>query len=173
MDGPIIALIYKNNKNNEKVLDEEEFESTEENNVYIFLWNPLLQNDSKFFLAIPAHHTYGFGMDENIFQNREEIEDTNNININRFITVIYRPLNDSNIKILNFNENPSSRSSSDLISKIPEFYAKMTTSLVKSYVEEIIWIGTDQKQVICFKNDSANDMKPVWSSFISGIPLSM
>ncbi|RHZ75397.1 hypothetical protein Glove_214g11 [Diversispora epigaea] len=160
MDGPIIALIYKDN---EKVSDEEE------NNIYIFLWSSSLQSENRIFLKLPAHYIYGFWMDENIFQNREDIY--------RIVKVIYRPLYDPSIKIATFNENPSSsrplKSSSNIISKIPEFYAKMTTCLIKSFVEEFIWIGTDQKQVICFKIDDTNEMKSIWSTIINGNPLSM
>ncbi|CAG8591873.1 5827_t:CDS:2, partial [Diversispora eburnea] len=151
MDGPIIVLIYKDN---EKVSDEEE-----KNTYYIFLWSSSLQSENKIFLKLPAYYIYGFWidwMDENRFQNREDIYE--------IVKVIYRPLYDSNIKIENFNENSSSprpsRSSTNIISKIPGFYAKMTTCLMKSFMEEFIWIGTDQKQVICFKNDDTNDMKP-------------
>ncbi|CAG8538417.1 16050_t:CDS:10, partial [Acaulospora morrowiae] len=160
MDGPVIVLVYKDYVR----FSEEEFEPFEENNVHIFLQRPSSQTEAKYSLNLPAHCIYGFWqgqLDEDLFQNVE--------NLYGIVKVIYRPLYEANIRIASFHENfsPLERS---FVSKIPGFYARMTTCIMKSRGQDLVWIGTEQNQVLCFKDD---DAKPKWGTFISGTSLLM
>ncbi|CAG8445083.1 779_t:CDS:2 [Acaulospora colombiana] len=144
MDGPVIALVYKDHAN----FTEEEFGAFEENNAHIFLLKPSFTGEDKCSLTLAAHCIYGFWQDQSDDESFQNTEDPYGI-----VGVVYRPLYESNIRMACFHENLSP-SKQSFASKIPGFYARVTTCVMRSRGQDTL-IGTDQNQVLCFRGDDA------------------
>ncbi|CAG8543768.1 4239_t:CDS:10 [Funneliformis caledonium] len=165
MDGPMIAFIYQN-------ASEDDFTFFEENNTHIILWRPLLQRNILCSLSLLAHSIQGFWLPH---QQNGIVDDVDEPY--RFINVVFRPLYESRITMRNlFEKYPSPIPF--FISMIPDYCAKNITCLLRTNHlwnnEEIIWIGTSQGNIICIKNvDNIGDIKPIWCTDITSIPLKM
>jgi hypothetical protein len=166
MDGPMIAFVYQNASK----ASEDNFVPFDENNTYIVLWRPLLQKNALYTLALLAHNIQGFWLPHRDIAN--DVDEPY-----KFINVIYRPLYESCIKMRNFFDHFSSPIPF-FISTIPGHYTRNVTCLLRANHlwnnEEIVWIGTSQGNILCIKNvDEIGDIKPIWCTDITCIPLKM
>ncbi|CAI2163239.1 7157_t:CDS:10 [Funneliformis geosporum] len=165
MDGPMIAFIYQN-------VSEDDFSFFEENNTHIVLWRPLLSRNMLCTLSLLAHSIQGFWLPHQQYGIVDDVDEPY-----RFINVVFRPLYESRIIMRNFFENFPSPIPY-FISAIPDYYSKHITCLLRTNHlwnnEEIIWIGTSKGNIICIKNvDNIGDIKPIWCTDITSIPLKM
>ncbi|CAG8646661.1 1449_t:CDS:10, partial [Gigaspora rosea] len=160
MDGPVVAFVYKDHSET----SDSALGAFEENNTYILLWKSSHINSTCSF-AISADCIYGFWLP---FQHNEyhNMDDSH-----RVISVIFRPLYEHYIKMICL-KNDDFISKDSTIPRIPGYYSRITTCLARSHEKEIIWVGTSQTQIICFKdNNNKGEMKLAWCTIITGMPL--
>ncbi|CAH1763166.1 9251_t:CDS:10, partial [Entrophospora sp. SA101] len=138
------------------------FDSFEANyNTYIVLWQPKLSCNDKYILELSTKHVYGFTLPHNHYDD-----------LYKSLSVIYSPLFNDYIKACLF-ESPD-KSESTFLPTIPECYLRIMTCLSFSDEitnEEIVWLGTSQNQVICFKNNNNQQyISPKWCVDVISVP---
>ena len=161
MDGPSIIFVYHDVSTSQSEI----FDSLEKTyNTYIVLWQPKLSCNAEYTLRLSTKHVYGFMLP------RDNHDDSC-----KSLSVIYSPLFNNCIKACLF-EDPD-KSEYTFLPTIPEYYLRMMTCLSFSdriINEEIIWLGTSQKQVICFKNNNEQQyISPKWCVDVISVPKKM